>query len=305
VINSPLNKMLSEQRRTPPNKGTRARAPFNAIAKEDEQERCSCCTKPHKLADCLAFSKMDRSDRIALMRHNRLCDNCFGKGHVSRRCKRASACKAQNCKYKHYTLLHFQPCDSTALISDEKTSFDTKPVSSSNNKENNSPSENGNASGACLTAQATQAVFMWIIPVKVQANGKGTVVNAFFDSGSGVTLCTQRLDHELNLKGCDSKITLSTVNGTLKSRSSKFVELEVLFLDGATAIDLPEAYSVDKLPVNSNHVNYNDLQRYLHLRDLVLPLKNDREVSLIIGANVPEAFCVEQVRKGKAKQQLP
>jgi len=59
---------------------------------------------------------------------------------------------------------------------------------------------------------------------------------------------------------------------------------------------------VDKLPVNSNQVNYNDLQRYTHLRDLVLPLKNDREVSLLIGANVPDAFCAEQVRKGKAKQ---
>ena len=52
-------------------------------------------------------------------------------------------------------------------------------------------------------------------------------------------------------------------------------------------------------------MNYKDLQRYPHLRDLVLPLKNDRKVSLLIGANVPEAFCVEQVRKGKANRQLP
>jgi len=249
VANSPLNKKLSEQRRTPPNKGTRVRASFNAIAKEDEQERCPCCTKPHKLADCLAFGKMDRSERIALMRQNRLCDNCFDKGHVSRRCKRASACKEPNCEYKHHTLLHFLPSDSTALSSDKKPSFDTKHVTSSNNKEKNSPSDNGNASGACLTAQATQAVFMLIIPVKVQANGKETVVNAFLYSVSGVTLWAQRLAHELDLKGCDSKITLST-NGTSKSRSSKFVELQVLSLDGATAIDLPEVYSVDKLPVN-------------------------------------------------------
>jgi len=137
VANSPLNKMLSEQRRTPPNKGTRVRASFNAIAKEDEQARCPCCTKLHKLADCLAFGKMDRSKRITLMRHNRLCDNCFGKGHVSSRCKRASACKAPNCKYEHHTLLYFQPSDSTALSSDKKPSFDTKQVTSSDNKEKN------------------------------------------------------------------------------------------------------------------------------------------------------------------------
>ena len=29
---------------------------------------------------------------------------------------------------------------------------------------------------------------MWIIAVKVHANGKETVVNAFFDSGSGVNI---------------------------------------------------------------------------------------------------------------------
>jgi len=39
VINSPLNKMLSEQRRTETNKGPQVRASFNTNAKEDEQEK--------------------------------------------------------------------------------------------------------------------------------------------------------------------------------------------------------------------------------------------------------------------------
>jgi len=33
VVNTPLNKMLSKQRHTPPNKGPRVRASFNAISK--------------------------------------------------------------------------------------------------------------------------------------------------------------------------------------------------------------------------------------------------------------------------------
>ena len=43
-------------------------------------------------------------------------------------------------------------------------------------------------------------------------------------------------------------------------------------------------------------------QSYPHLRDLILPLKNYCEVSLLNGANVPKAFCIEQVQRGKAKQ---
>jgi len=96
--------MLSEQRRSPPNKFTRVKVSFNAIAEEDEPEKCPCCSKHHRLVDCLAFEKMDRSGRITVMRRNRLCDNCFGKGHVSRRCKDAPACKAPNCKYKHHNV---------------------------------------------------------------------------------------------------------------------------------------------------------------------------------------------------------
>ena len=102
-VNSPL-KMLSEQRRSPPNKGTRVKASLNAVAEEDEPEKCPYCSKHHKLVDCLAFEKMDRSGRIMVMRRNRLCNNCFGKGHVSRRCKDAPVCKAPNCKYKHHNV---------------------------------------------------------------------------------------------------------------------------------------------------------------------------------------------------------
>jgi len=38
------------------------------------------------------------------------------------------------------------------------------------------------------------------------------------------------------------------------------------------------------------------------LPDPILPLKNVCEVSSLIVANVPEAFCAEQVHRGKAKQ---
>jgi len=52
-----------------------------------------------------------------------------------------------------------------------------------------------------LTARVTQAIFMWIFPVKVHVNGKKTVVHAFYRSDSGVTLCTQRVINKLNLNG--------------------------------------------------------------------------------------------------------
>ena len=40
----------------------------------------------------------------------------------------------------------------------------------------------------------------------------------------------QRLVNELDLNGYDDKVTLSTINGSLKARSSKFVELQIVSL---------------------------------------------------------------------------
>jgi len=73
-------------------------------------------------------------------------------------------------------------------------------------------------------------MFMWIFPVKVHTNAKETVFYAFFHSGSGGALCTQRQVNELDVKGYDDKIVLSTINGSLKARSSKFVELQIVSL---------------------------------------------------------------------------
>jgi len=74
-------------------------------------------------------------------------------------------------------------------------------------------------------------------------------------------------------------------------------------LDGSASIELPEVYAIDKIAMQTVYVTRDQLQRCAHLRNLNLP-SVDKEVSLLVGANAPEAFCIKDIRKGKGKQPI-
>ena len=158
------------------------------------------------------------------------------------------------------------------------------------------------SSGLCSATQTRQGVSMWVLPIKVRTNGKEIVANAFFDSGSEVTLCSSSLVERLEVDGPETTLTLNTINGDGKSKPLRQVSLTISSLDGSVSIELPEVYAIDKIVIRTVSVPRDQLQRYAHLRNLNLPSVD--EVSLLVGANAPEAFCIEDIRKGKGKQPI-
>ena len=129
------------------------------------------------------------------------------------------------------------------------------------------------------------------------------MANVFFDSGSEVTLCSSSLVERLEVDGPETILTLNTINGDDKSKPSRQVSLIISSLDGSASVELPEVYSIDKIAMRTVYVPRDQLQGYVHLRNLNLP-SVDEEVSLLVGANAPEAFCIEDIRKGKGKQPI-
>jgi len=85
--------------------------------------------------------------------------------------------------------------------------------------------------------------------------------------------------------------------------NSRQVSLTISALDGSASIELPEVYAIDKIAMRTVSVPHDQLQRYAHLRNLNLP-SVDEEVLLLVRVNAPEAFCIEDIRKGKVKQSI-
>ena len=107
----------------------------------------------------------------------------------------------------------------------------------------------------------------------------------------------------LEVYGPETTLTLNTINADGKSKPSRQVSLTVLSLDGSASIELPEVYAIDKIAMRTVYGPRDQLHRYDHLQNLNLP-SVDEEVSLLVGANAPEVFCIEDIRKGKEKQPI-
>ena len=70
------------------------------------EAKCCLCSANHKLLDCHIFKDKTVAERKLLTRQYRLCDNCFKRGHIAKRCFLRSACTVGGCKFKHHELLH-------------------------------------------------------------------------------------------------------------------------------------------------------------------------------------------------------
>ena len=68
------------------------------------QPPCPKCHGPHALYKCVAFEKLDKTQRKELVKKNSLCFNCLRTGHGSRDCKSNYLCGV--CKESHHTMLH-------------------------------------------------------------------------------------------------------------------------------------------------------------------------------------------------------
>ncbi|XP_041451936.1 uncharacterized protein LOC121405337 [Drosophila obscura] len=68
-------------------------------------DQCAVCgTEGHSIVDCKVFGGMNVTDRRASVMKYRLCFNCLGSNHQSRRCRLKNNCSI--CTDRHHTLVH-------------------------------------------------------------------------------------------------------------------------------------------------------------------------------------------------------
>ncbi|KAK3745210.1 hypothetical protein QZH41_004249 [Actinostola sp. cb2023] len=137
-----------------------------------------------------------------------------------------------------------------------------------------------------------------IVPVKVKAPGKSRVIEtyAFLDNGSNTTFCTEELMQKLGIKGRKTNLSLTTVQSKNAAVECRLLNLEVFDLKQENQIDLPNVYSMHKLPVSSADIaTRQDIDRWPHLKGIELTAI-DADVGLLIGCDVPEALQPQDIR---------
>ena len=82
---------------------------------------------------------------------------------------------------------------------------------------------------------------------------------------------------------------------------SREISLSLSSFDCDSELKLGKVYTVEKLPcISSTALNPKDLKKWPHLRDVEVPEQSSDQISLLIGADYPDAFKVKEVREGKS-----
>ena len=193
--------------KTYPGKDNRVKRPLfsgvQSLAKE-----CPCCKRQHILANCNEFKAKSFRDKIRLVRQCRLCDNCFGFNHIAANCNAKRACTVEGCGRAHHLLLHNEK------TTDEKSGGERRASSGdSQEQQPQSPVYHASQDGCHIN--------LMMVPVKVSANDRVVDTFALLDTGSGVTLCNEKLLKILGVAGKTSHISLKTINNEVKNRQAK------------------------------------------------------------------------------------
>ena len=79
------------------------KAKENSSSDKDKQNiKCWLCTKPHGLSDCDVFKAKSLDERKEYVQTEKLCFNCFSKGHSLKNCNSKYRCRVNNCNKKYH-----------------------------------------------------------------------------------------------------------------------------------------------------------------------------------------------------------
>ena len=282
-----------------------------------------CKESSHGLLTCPKFKNAPLQERSLFIKQNKYCYKCLSSKHRTQSCTKQNTCSIKGCTGTfHHTLLHPVLRSSTFTNSKDASTSTSTPsgvtetdsiltcsIVSSTKTDSDMLSSNSTVS-SLKTRQMTDdedfnnAVYLCVVPVKVTVENKEVLTYAFLDQGSTHSFCNKKLIASLGISGTPDEIVLQTLTDSKAHKGCTF-SLSVSSLDGKESFVLPKVFSIDDIPVTPNAIPAkNDLSKLSHLRGLHFPRIHGATVTLLIGADAPEIFCMQSIRKGTRGQPI-
>ena len=228
--------------------------------KQMQNNNCPLADGTHKIWNCPIFKNMNVTDRYAVVREERLCYGCLGKGHAIKDCK-VHPCGINGCTKKHNRLLH-----------------------SENQMDEGSHAVNVSAATINQSNQVTS--FLQLVPVSVQSGGNRLTTYAFLDSGSTVSFIDQSVKNQLQAKGTDVTLNIAGIHGTQDLRTENVpITIEGLH----SKVHSIEAFAHPSISLGNTTYDYKELKKkFRHLNVLTNRTFNLMEVGIILGQDAYE-----------------
>ncbi|XP_051864315.1 uncharacterized protein LOC127566331 [Drosophila albomicans] len=171
-------------------------------------QSCKLCSREnHPIRLCPRFLQMGINDRVNYIKQQKLCLNCFARGHILAECTSAHSCFT--CKGRHHTLLHRvspAPTVTTPIPS---------PVQSTSTQSANVQS---------FVAVNTQGVLLSTAVIHVCHLGVRYAARALIDSGSEATFLSENLFKRLRMPYTSVQARVSGLTQAVAAQPRKFCQ---------------------------------------------------------------------------------
>ncbi|KAK3734270.1 hypothetical protein QZH41_008857, partial [Actinostola sp. cb2023] len=147
-------------------------------------------------------------------------------------------------------------------------------------------------------------VSLKVVPVKVTARDSKRVIEtyAFLDDGSDTTMCLRSLAEDLGVEGKPVEFVLSTMIGN-QQRSGQQLSLDIVGIATGKGLRLEKVWTTDRLPITEECIlTKNELSSWPHLKDVNMAEIPNKEITILIGSDAPEALCPLEVKSGKKRE---
>ena len=255
--------------------------------------KCYGCESTHKIEHCPDFLNKSVRQRIVFARYKGLCLNCLRKGHFISECQSTFKCK--HCQQLHHSLLHKPIEDKEGTLANPKESPGPREQATVNTV-TTAPVET--ASRTYSTTSRTK-VALQVVPVKIMSKeGDSVATYALLDTGSEETFLSKAISDKLGLQvsNCDN-LAVCTLSGESSIKVGQAnVRVKAVDSQDNRTLEIENVKVVDNLNITTARAK--DLSKWPHLKDLEILDVDDEQVTMLIGANVPEAQVHEECRIG-------
>ena len=249
-----------------------------------------CKDARHKLLHCTSFLNLSLNEWYKFVKSTKLCHKCLNSKHRTPACKRTNTCGIDGCSGAiHHTFLH-------RSIDSKKLHIRKKSTSTSDTIKNTNVSS-ALVSNEVRTESSSGAIYLCVVPVRVAHKNKSAMTYTFLDQGSTHTFCDENLVKTLNLNGPETSIQIKTINGSYKVYKSILCDLEVSALNNDNSFALTNVHSIESIFLQPNFIPpKRELSQFQHLKEIKFDTIPGASIQLLIGADVPEMFCVGNIR---------
>ena len=237
------------------------------VKKRVKNIKCWLCTKLHRVMDYDNFKGKTADERKEYINSERLCYNCFSKGHNLKDCKSKYRCRIGNGNKKHDSLIHTDKEIKSNQVVTEEIQNDSTTCNKIYDRDKQS-----------------NLTYLQVLPINVLNGDKIFRANVLLDTGSDSTLISKTLADKINLCGGERSLTITNIMSTKLKIKSKLVNFSVTSNLHAYRIEISNAWVVDNL----NLPSYKMTNDFPHLRAIDLERTSDKGTSILIGADMPE-----------------